>query len=142
MLFSGSDQGEPAKAPRPLRVIVADDDRDTVLTLMMLLREEGHDVKGVHSGADVLKSLDAFEPDAVFLDISMPDVSGYEVAKRIIAKRGRRKPLLIGLSGIYRKSPDFLLAQAVGFDHYVTKPYEPSYVLKLLAPLRLPRAET
>lgn len=67
---------EPSLAPCSLRIIVADDDRDTVLMLMLLLREEGHGVRGVHSASQVLKAVNEFNPDVVLLDIAMPELSG------------------------------------------------------------------
>ena len=137
-LFSDGGQGEPSKGPRPLRIIVADDDRDAVLTLMMVLRHEGHDVKGFYNGEEALKAVSEFQPDALIIDISMPRLSGYELSRRLTERRGS-KPLMIGISGIYKKAPDALIARAVGIDHYLTKPYEPSDVLRLLAPLQLPK---
>ena len=138
MLFSAG-QSEPNVASRSLRIIVADDDRDAVMTLMMVLRHEGHEVRGAHKGADVLQAMRSFEPDALIADINMPEMSGYELARRVSATY-LRKPLLIGVSGVYKKPPDALIARAVGFDHYLTNPYEPSDVLRLLAPLRHPSA--
>jgi CheY-like chemotaxis protein len=66
-----------------LRVLVADDDRDAVQSLLELLRDEGHDARGVYTGLDVLDSVRDFAPDAVLLDIGMPHVSGYEVAREL-----------------------------------------------------------
>lgn len=136
MQLSGGE-GEPSRAARSLRILVADDERDTVLTLLMLLRSEGHEVRGVYSGRQALAALDDFEPDAVLLDIALPELSGWEVARRI---RGRidRSPLLIGISGEYRQGADKILAEIIGFDHYVVKPYEPKALLALLAPLAGP----
>jgi DNA-binding response OmpR family regulator len=128
---------ESAKPPRPLRILIADDDRDAVLTLMMVLRHEGHEVRGVYKGIDVLRSLADFAPDAVILDIYMPELNGYDVA-RGIASRLRQMPLMIGVSGVYKGGSDRILAELTGFDHYLTKPYDPSDVLRLLAPLRVP----
>ena len=136
--FTDGGQAEPSRAPRSLRIIVADDDRDTVLTLMMVLRHEGHDVKGFHRGEEVPKAVNDFQPDALILDINMPGLSGYELSRRIIERRGS-KPLLIGISGVYKSVPDLLLAKSLGFDHYLTKPYEPSDLLRLLAPLQSPQ---
>jgi len=140
-LSPAGGQDEPSKAPRPLRILVADDDRDTVLTLMMVLRHEGHEVRGVYKSADVLKALEDFQPDAVLIDINMPDSSGYELARRIRAQRANEKLLLIAISGVYKKHSDTLLGTMAGFDHYLTKPYEPSDVLRLIAPLRLLRPD-
>jgi len=139
--LSTGPQAGPSKAPRSLRIIIADDDRDTVLTLMMVLRHEGDDVRGVHDGKQALSALRDFEADAVFLDISMPDLSGWEVARLIKQQYGaNRGPLLIGISGKYKQNSDKLVASIVGFDHYLLKPYEASDVLRLLASLRYPDA--
>jgi CheY-like chemotaxis protein len=124
--------------PRSLSIVVADDDEDTVTTLATILRDEGHDVRGVTKGREVLAVVRAFEPDAVILDISMPDVSGYELAKEIRRRFGARAPLLIAISGVYKKEPDKLLSQAVGFNHHLTKPCNPQDILSLLKPLAYP----
>lgn len=131
---------EPPKAPRPLRILVADDDRDMVVTLMMVLRHEGHEVRGVYNGKQALEAIRQFEPDAVLLDIAMPQLSGWEVVRQV-KERLAKRPLMIGISGEYRQGVDRILSELVGFDHYLTKPYEPSEVLRLLAPLRLPQAD-
>ena len=125
-----------SRAPRRLRVVVVDDQRDIVLTLAMVLRDEGHEVRGLHSGKDVLRTVRDFNPDALILDIAMPDLSGWEVARRIRVELGRR-PVIIGISGEYRHPVDHILSQAIGFDHYLVKPCDPNAVLELLAPLSL-----
>lgn len=61
---SPSRQPEGARAPRSLRILIADDERDTVLTLTMLLREEGHEARGVYNGRQVLDAVRGFEPSA------------------------------------------------------------------------------
>ena len=120
---------------RSLRVIVADDDRDTVLSLMMLLREEGHDVHGVYSGRTAMDAVKTFDPDAVVLDINLPDLNGWEVARTIRARR-TKQPLLIGISGHYKSGADKVLARMNGFDHYLIKPYAPADVISVLNRLR------
>jgi CheY-like chemotaxis protein len=130
---------DPRAAPRSLRIIIADDDRDTVLTLMMILRDEGHDVRGVYKGTDVLMAVNAFDPDAALVDINMPGLSGYEVARLIRSKHGDARPLLIAISGVYKQGSDKALAEIVGFNHHVTKPYDTGALLALLAPLTLPK---
>jgi CheY-like chemotaxis protein len=124
--------------PRSLRIIVADDEKDTVMTLKAILDDEGHDVMGVYSGAAVLHALREFRPDVLILDIAMPDISGFVLAKRIRARFGAVHPMLIAISGLYNKHPDKALAQAVGFDHHLAKPCHPAEVLALLAPLASP----
>lgn len=117
-----------------MRVVIADDDPDTVLTLEMVLRDEGHEVRGVYRGSDVLKAVRQFAPHAIVVDIHMPDLSGYDVARAIRTRNGN--VLLIALSGIYKNDPDRMLAELVGFDHFLPKPYQTRDVLKLLEPLR------
>jgi DNA-binding response OmpR family regulator len=137
--LSSSAHSEPAKAPRPLRIIVADDDRDAVLTLAMVLRDEGHDVRGLYRAEDVLRAIKDFEADAVFLDIAMPGMNGYEAARKINEQYGDRRPLLVAITGVYKQSVDRILSQMVGFDHHLVKPYLPSDIFKLLAPLKYPK---
>jgi DNA-binding response OmpR family regulator len=134
MLFS-SGQAEPSKAPRALRILVCDDDRDTALTLMMILRDEGHEVTAVHSGRNVLNAvIRGANLDVIVLDINLPDVSGWQVAQTLRA-RGMKRPLLIGISGVYKSGADEALANASGFDHYLVKPCAPGELLQLLKPL-------
>ena len=100
--------------PRSLRVIVADDENDTVMTLKAILDDEGHDVIGVYSGSDVLSALREFRPDVLILDIAMPDISGFVLAKRIRAQFGAVHPMLIAISGLYNKEPDKVTGASSG----------------------------
>jgi DNA-binding response OmpR family regulator len=118
--------------PGSLRIIVADDERDSVLTLTMLLRDQGHEVRGPYRGSDVLQAVEDFDPDVVLLDIAMPDRSGYEVAQEIRRKHGLVRPRLIAISGRYKQGSDKVLAEIVGFNHHLAKPYEPNALLALL----------
>ena len=120
--------------PQQLRILVADDDRDAVGTLLELLREEGHEARGVYTGLDVLDSVRDFAPDAVLLDIGMPHISGYEVARELRLRYASARPLLIAVTGRNQPS-DRVLAQLAGFDHHLGKPYDPAQLLGLLRPL-------
>jgi DNA-binding response OmpR family regulator len=120
---STPEQPIPPGHRRSLRIVLADDDRDTVLTLSALLRGEGHDVRGVHNGSEVLAMVRDFDADVLILDIAMPGLSGYDVAKRIKETRGNEKrPWLIGISGVYKQGADIVLARIVGFDKFLGKP--------------------
>jgi CheY-like chemotaxis protein len=114
-----------------LRVLVVDDDRDEVLTLVALLREEGYDARGSYRGKDVLDLVRDFDPQAVLLDIGMPDLNGYEAARLVRSRYGSASPLLIAVTG-WKKASDRLLAELAGFDHHVAKPYDPQLLLSLL----------
>lgn len=130
---------ERRRTDRALRVLVVDDDRDTVTTLTTLLELEGHIVQGVLSGAEVLPAVRFFRPDAIVLDLSVPGISGYAVAQAIrFSFTDVRRPLLIAMSGMWQESADRMVAQQVGFDHYLVKPVEPAELLKLIEGLRRP----
>ena len=118
--------------PRSLRIIVVDDEPDTVAMLKVLLNDEGHDVVGLQRGGEVMAMIQEFDPDALVLDIAIPDKSGYEIAKEIRARYGQIRPLLIAITGRYKQSSDKMLGQIVGFDHYLLKPYDPKELIALL----------
>jgi DNA-binding response OmpR family regulator len=120
----------------PLRVLIADDDRDTAMTLAMVLRDEGHEVHTTLRGDEVLDSCRLLRPDVVIVDINMPGMSGYAIARELRERHGALAPLLIAISGVWTKTSDRLVGTAVGFDHYLLKPCEPRDVLRLLEPLR------
>lgn len=111
-------------SPRRLRILIADDDRDTASTLAMLLREEGHEVHTVLRGDEVLDACRLIRPDVVISDVNMPGASGYAVARELRERHGPLAPLLIAMSGVWTNPVDRLLGQAVGFDHYLLKPCE------------------
>ena len=117
---------------RALRVLIADDERDTVLTLTELLREEGHETHGVYDGNDVMPAIREFDPDVVLLDISMPGMTGWDVARKIRQVCGQERPLLIAISGVYKEAADQILGKLAGFNYYLAKPYDPSVLMTLL----------
>lgn len=133
LVFASGDQG--TKAARRLRILIADDDRDVVLTLMMILQDEGHEITAVYSGRNVVSAVIRDDPDVVVIDINMPDMSGWQAAQTIRARREKR-PLLIGISGVFTKTPDKILGHLSGFDHYLVKPCAPADLLALIAPLK------
>lgn len=125
------------------RIVIADDDRHTVETLAVVLREAGYVVHAVCSGKDVLPIARMVRPDAVILDISMPGMSGYAVAQELrLSFTEARRPLLIAISGIWVELADRRVAQQVGFDHYLPKPCAPEELLGLLEPLKRPERGT
>ena len=125
-------------ANSPLRILVADDERDIVNTLTLILQDEGHEVHAVHRGPEVLRAVLALDPDAVLLDIGLPELSGHEVARKIRECCGEARPMLIGISGRYKRGPDKSLAHLNGMNHYLVKPFDPNSILACLATLRTP----
>ncbi len=114
-----------------LRVLVADDDRDTIDSLSLLVKRWGHDVWEAHDGAEALRLAFAFQPDVVLLDLAMPGVTGYDVARRLRELRRFEDTLLVAITG-YADEAHRLMAQASGFDQFLEKPAEPSAVEELL----------
>jgi DNA-binding response OmpR family regulator len=127
--------GRHSRASRALRIVVVDDERDTVLTLMTLLQDEGHAVEGVYRARDAARTVEGFDADVVLIDIALPDGSGYAVAEEIRRRSGPKRPLLIALTGIYKRPPHDQLSRIVGCDHFLTKPFEFDELLELIAPL-------
>lgn len=122
MFLQSSASGESERVlRRTLRILIADDDYDTVNTLTVILRDEGHEVFGVHDGASVVPLTRKLRPDAVILDIGMPKLSGYDLARMLKEEYGARCPTLIAVTA-YSRQPDKLIGKAVGFDFYFGKP--------------------
>jgi signal transduction histidine kinase/CheY-like chemotaxis protein len=110
----------PPTFPRR-RILIVDDNRDAANTLGELLRALGATVAVVHSGRAALDTLESFDPDAVLLDIGMPELDGYEVARRIRSTAAYSDLLLIALTG-WGQEHDQRRSLAAGFDHHVVKP--------------------
>jgi CheY-like chemotaxis protein len=118
---------------RKLRILVVDDNPDSVITLAAVLRDEGHEVRSAYDGAQALAVAREFQPQAVLLDIAMPGgVSGWEVARQIRKASGdASRPFIIAISAKYKQSPEKMAI----CNHFVTKPYDPNFLLALLLPL-------
>jgi two-component system response regulator MtrA len=125
-----------SRARRPLYLVVADDERDTVQTLGTILSDEGDEVLGMHKGPTVIEHARRRKPDAVILDIDMPGMSGYSVARELRAMFEISPPLLIAISGKWVGQTDRMLAELAGFSHFLQKPCDPRVLLALLEPLR------
>jgi len=121
---------------RPLHLLIADDERDTVQTLGTILSDEGHEVIGAYKGPAVIAQVRLRKPDALILDIDMPGMSGYSVAREIRSMFEASPPMLIAISGKWVGQTDRMLADLAGFTHFLQKPCDPRVLLQLLEPLR------
>jgi CheY-like chemotaxis protein len=113
------------------RVLVADDNRDAGETLALLLRFDGHEVHVAHDGLEAIELFERLQPEIAILDIGMPGLSGYEVAKRIRALKIAHTVTLIALTGWGQKADKDRAAES-GFDFHFTKPAEPATLSELI----------
>jgi PAS domain S-box-containing protein len=127
-----------ASLPPGYRLLVVDDNQDAGNSLAMLLRLQGHEVRVAFSGVAALEIAKTYSPDVVFLDIGMPGMDGYEVARRLRQQPGLGKVVLAALTGWGQKEDRRRTAEA-GFNHHLVKPPEPEAVESVLAGLKSPR---
>ena len=120
-----------ARANPPQRVLVVDDNRDAAETLAELVELWGFDVEIAHDGLAALQRATEWEPGLVFLDIGMPGLNGYEVARRLRADHRFEDVTLVALTG-YGQQEDFERSRAAGFDHHLVKPVEVAQLQTLL----------
>jgi PAS domain S-box-containing protein len=126
----------PAKAAgarsRRLRVLVVDDNHDAMESLGMLLGFWGHEVLTAGDGSAALDLVRQHRPHVVLLDIGLPGIDGYEVARRIRAQEGIGKPVLVAMTG-YGQAEDRQRAREAGFALHLVKPVEPDALQRALA---------
>jgi PAS domain S-box-containing protein len=113
--------GTPPIAQR--RILVVDDNADAAASLALLLKFSGHEVHVAHDGEAALRLAETLRPQAVLLDVGMPGMDGYEVARRLRQRPGRDDLVIIAVTG-YGAETDRRRARAAGFDHHLTKPIE------------------
>jgi signal transduction histidine kinase/ActR/RegA family two-component response regulator len=132
----------PSRAAAPgTRVLLVDDNEDAANSLAMLLDAEGIEHRVVHDGPSALVAADEFRPDVVLLDIGMPGMDGYEVARRLRAQPFHARARLVALTG-WSYEQDQARSRAAGFDHHLRKPAQIDELMALLTsidpPLRPP----
>ena len=103
----------------------------------MILQISGHEVRVVHDGATAVEIADAFVPDFAFLDIGLPRINGYEVAKRLRASEITCDAALVAVTG-WGQEDDKRRAREAGFDLHMVKPVEPDQILEVLASFKRP----
>lgn len=121
-----------ARARTIRRILVVDDNRDAAETLQVLLAMEGHSVSIAASGGSALEQAARLKPDAIILDIGLPDMLGHDVARRIRAESGVPAPLFVALTGTARARDCSQVLEA-GFDHYLVKPADPAMLMRILS---------
>jgi CheY-like chemotaxis protein len=117
------------------RVLVVDDDRDTRESFRELLGALGHDARSATEGWDALEKADEFEPDVVLLDLGLPAMNGYEIARELRRTPRGRSLVLVAVTG-WGNSADAELSYRAGFDLHVTKPLGAVALQEILAEAR------
>jgi CheY-like chemotaxis protein/two-component sensor histidine kinase len=118
------------------RLLIVDENKDAAVSLATLLRLQGHDVRVAHDGASALTLASSFLPHMIFLDIGMPDMDGYEVARTMRERPGLENVVLAALTG-WGQEEDRRRTAAAGFDHHLVKPPEPAALERLLETLQV-----
>jgi signal transduction histidine kinase len=142
IILPGASQQPAAPPParrstpaRKLRVLVVDDNIDAAQTLQLLLEAAGHQVSVAHTALAALEMAQATSPELCLLDIGLPDISGYDLARGLRALPHTAHATLVAVTG-YGRREDREQATSSGFDHYFVKPVDVDALLALIA--RLP----
>jgi PAS domain S-box-containing protein len=118
-----TDGKSPQRPLRPLRLLIADDLRDSADSLTAYFRSKGHEVRTAYDGGAALDEAMIFRPDLVFLDIGMPKLSGHDVCRRIREEGWGKEIFIVAITGWGQESDRRLTTEA-GFDRHLVKPVE------------------
>ena len=113
------------------RVLIADDNAVAVESLQLWLRLSGHDVRTAMTGADALTVAETFRPEVALLDLGLPDMSGFDVARRIRKSAWGQEIVLVALTG-WGQEEDLRRTAEAGFHHHLTKPIPPDAIEELI----------
>jgi CheY-like chemotaxis protein len=115
----------------PKRVLVVDDNKDAAESMSMLLEMWGHQVVYAYDGPTALETARRWQPEAVFLDIGLPGMDGYQVAERLRALPEGKDAILIAITG-YGQDDDRRRSRRAGIDHHLVKPVAPDALRSLI----------
>ncbi|MGH8199357.1 MAG: response regulator [Steroidobacteraceae bacterium] len=133
MASARQDTGESAVKRR---LLVVDDNRDAAESMSMLLEMWGHEVTFAYDGPSAIETAQQWRPEAVFLDIGLPGMDGYQVAERLRELPQAKDAVLIAITG-YGQQDDRLRSQRAGIDHHLVKPVAPDALRNLIDSLQL-----
>jgi CheY-like chemotaxis protein len=128
---SPTSDSTPATNDAPLRILVVDDNRDSAETLTMLLELMGNEMSAAYDGEQAVAIANEIKPDVVLLDIGLPKMNGYEVARQIRQQPWGSNPILVAITG-WGQTEDKDLSRESGFDHHLVKPVDHDHLLKLI----------
>lgn len=144
-VLSGADLDSQPRVPEmvpvitPMRILVVDDNRDSADVLAMLLTFAGHETYTANDGVAAVEAAARLRPDAIVLDIGLPGMNGYAVARAIRDQQDDRPPILIALTG-WGQEEDRRRSEEAGFDAHVVKPVDEAQLTRILADLCSVRA--
>jgi CheY-like chemotaxis protein len=125
VLPDGSTSGEKPS------VLIVDDNRQLAVSLARLLKSLGHAVETAHDGPEGIETARSCRPAVILLDIGLPSLDGYEVARRLRQEENLRETLIIGISG-YGQDEDRRRSREAGMDHHLTKPVDLRTITELI----------
>ena len=125
-------ESKNAPSEARLRVLVVEDNEDVARSLAMLLELWGHDAEIVDRAETALEAVQTRPPAVVLMDIGLPGIDGYEVARMLRRQKGCDRLTLVAMTG-YGQDEDRRRAQEAGFDHHLVKPVDPDVLQELLA---------
>lgn len=131
MAHAGSGQSAPKR-----RLLVVDDNKDAAESMSMLLEMWGHEVVFAYDGPSALETAQRWQPEAIFLDIGLPGMDGYEVAERMREMPQAKDAVLIAITG-YGQEDDRARSRRAGIDHHLVKPVAPDALHSLIDSLQL-----
>ena len=118
----------------PLRILVVDDNDDSLTSLAMLLRMSGNEVRTAVDGTSALEAAKAFRPEVVLLDVGLPGMNGYEVGRRMREMPEAKGAVLVAQTG-WGQDEDRRRSAEAGFDAHLVKPVDPAALQKILSSL-------
>jgi CheY-like chemotaxis protein len=129
---SGRTPADPSlDTKRGLRVLVVDDDTDSADSMALLLRMYGHEVRTAADGVQALRAAQEQQPDVVLLDIVLPGMNGFEVARRLQQQQTGKRSLFVAVTG-FREEADRHFSPDANFDLHLLKPVNPEELQKVL----------
>jgi CheY-like chemotaxis protein/two-component sensor histidine kinase len=128
-------------APTGRRILVVDDNRDAADSLALLLRLDGHDVRVAYAGRPAIEAAHGFQPEIAILDLGLPDLSGYDVARLLRQDPALGSTRLIALTG-WGQDEHKQRALEAGFDHHITKPVDLAHLAALLGTKPIPDSDS
>jgi CheY-like chemotaxis protein len=140
--YTTSDGVVETDNPLPLtklRILVVDDNRDAAASLAMLLKLMGNFVCTAHDGLRGLEAAKEHRPDVILLDIGLPKMNGYDVARSIRQESWGQRMVLIAVTG-WGQEEDRRKSQEAGFDRHMVKPVDPQTLIRLLADFQIAKA--